>query len=103
MISSAAKYSRDFLQQPNIPAANNVRVLALKDVTDDDSHWAKGILKKHQFSAIPSLPVATLDLPFSSMDEYLASLSANMRKDLRSETKPNQFALKSAIASRLGG
>ncbi len=68
-------------------AANNVRVLALKDVTDDDSHWAKGVLKKHQLSAIPSLPVATLDLPFSSTDEYLASLSPNMRKDLRSKMR----------------
>ncbi len=68
-------------------ATNNVRVLALKDVTDDDSQWAGGLLQKHQFSAIPSLPVATLDLPFSNTDEYLASLSAKMRYDLRKKLR----------------
>lgn len=68
-------------------ATNNVRVLALKDVTDGDNQRAKGILRKHQFSPIPSLPVATLDLRFSSMDEYLASLSAKMRSDLRKKMR----------------
>jgi predicted N-acyltransferase len=41
------------------------------------------VLQSARFSAIPSLPVATLDIPFRSLDEYLASLPPKMRQDLR--------------------
>ncbi len=64
-------------------AANRVRVLSLKDVSDDGKQWADPVLRRHRFSAVPSLPVATLDLPFADVDQYLASLSPKMRSDVR--------------------
>jgi hypothetical protein len=64
-------------------AATGVRLLVLKDITDVDHLWAGSALQSACFSAIPSLPVATLDIPFRSLDEYLASLPSKMRQDLR--------------------
>ena len=64
-------------------AATGVRVLVLKDITDVDRLWASSALQSACFSAIPSLPVATLDIPFRSLDDYLASLPSKMRQDLR--------------------
>jgi hypothetical protein len=64
-------------------AATGIRVLVLKDLTDVDRLWATSALQSACFSAISSLPVATLDIPFRSLDDYLASLPSKMRQDLR--------------------
>lgn len=68
-------------------AENKIPLLALKDVMDRDATWANGLLKKQGFTGVATLPVATLHLPFSSEDEYLASLSSSMRSDLRKKMR----------------
>ncbi len=62
---------------------NGVRVLLLKDLTEADRMWAEPTLRSANFSGIPSLPVATLELPYATVDEYLLSLPPKMRQDLR--------------------
>lgn len=68
-------------------AATGVNVLALKDVTDRDRLWAGETLAAAGFAGVPTLPVATLHLPFKSEQEYLASLSSNMRGDLKKKMR----------------
>lgn len=58
-------------------------LIAVKDLTDDDCGWADPILIDLGFAKMPSLPVAILDLPFTSGEEYLRSLAASSRRDLR--------------------
>ena len=67
--------------------AENIPLIALKDITHRDNLWAADPLAKAGFTGIPTLPIATLHLPFSSVDEYLASLSANMRSSLKKKMK----------------
>jgi predicted N-acyltransferase len=64
-------------------AEAGVRVLVLKDLTDQDCQWAHTALADAGFSAIPSLPVAALDLPYDNFDGYLASLPSKLRSELR--------------------
>jgi predicted N-acyltransferase len=63
--------------------AGSVPLLALKDVTDVDAGWAQPILADTGFTRVATLPIAALHLPFKSEAEYLDSLSASMRSDLR--------------------
>lgn len=67
--------------------ASGISVLALKDVTDRDDQWAREPLTRAGFARVATLPVATLHLPFKTEAEYLASLSAQMRKDLKKKMK----------------
>ncbi len=67
--------------------AQSIPLLALKDVTDHDAVWAHEPLSRSGFTGVATLPLATLHLPFKSQDEYLASLSASMRSDLRKKMR----------------
>ena len=67
--------------------AERISVLALKDVTDRDNQWARGPLERAGFVGVPTLPVATLHLPFKDEAEYLATFSHNLRKDMRKKLK----------------
>jgi predicted N-acyltransferase len=67
--------------------ATGASVLALKDVTDADHGWAHDALVRSGFTGVATLPVATLHLPFKSEQEYLASLTASMRKDIKRKMK----------------
>jgi len=58
-------------------------IIALKDLPATIAADAGVLLSERGFVRTASLPVAVLDLPFRSQDEYLASLSAKMRSDLR--------------------
>lgn len=62
-------------------------VLTLKDVTDRDDVWMREPLAKAGFARVPTLPVATLRLPFKSEQDYLASLSSSMRSDIRKKMR----------------
>lgn len=58
-----------------------IGLLAVKDARDEDaSLWDQAL---SGFSRMAGLPSAALPLPFASLDEYLASLSAGTRKDMR--------------------
>jgi len=67
--------------------AEKIPLLALKDITDRDAVWAHDLLSQDGFTRVATLPLATLHLPFKSEDEYLASLSASMRSDLRKKMR----------------
>jgi len=67
--------------------ATGASILALKDVTDADVQWAHDTLVRAGFTRVATLPVATLHLPFKSEQEYLASLSSSMRKDIKRKLK----------------
>jgi predicted N-acyltransferase len=62
-------------------------VLTLKDVTDRDDKWMREPLENAGFVRVPTLPVATLHLPFKSEQDYLASLSSSMRSDIRKKMR----------------
>ena len=68
--------------------AENVEILALKDLADRDVPAIDAALDAARFTRVGSLPVAVLDLtPFKTEDAYLASLSPATRKDIRRKLK----------------
>ena len=64
-----------------------VSMLAIKDVAEEHVATVDTILMQRGFSRVPTLPVAMLHLPFKHEDEYLLTLSPNMRRDLRRKMK----------------
>jgi hypothetical protein len=67
--------------------ATGASLTAVKDIGDPERLWAEPVLDKHRYGRMASLPVAVLDLPFSSVDDYVATLSASARRDLRRKLK----------------
>ena len=67
--------------------AEKIPLLALKDITDRDAARAHVPLSRMGFTRVATLPLATLHLPFKDEEEYLASLSASMRSDLRKKMR----------------
>lgn len=67
--------------------AKGIKILALKDVRDSDAERADASFHAFGFARMASLPVAMLPLPYSTFDDYIASLSANLRKDIRRKLK----------------
>lgn len=68
-------------------AAERVGIVALKDVTEEDRVAAAGPLAAAGFSAMASLPIATMLLPFASFEDYLKSLPPKVRSDVRAKLK----------------
>lgn len=64
-----------------------IPLLAIKDLMDRDAAWAHEPLRAAGFTRVATLPLATLHLPFKDEEEYLASLSASMRSDLRKKLR----------------
>lgn len=58
----------------------------LKNVSDRDSRWADATLRRRGYARIPTLPIATLAIP-ESPEAYIASLSQNMRSNIRRKLK----------------
>lgn len=68
-------------------AQHRVRMLAVKDSgAAHDTLWAQAA-KSQRLRRQPGLPTAFLDVPFASLDDYLASLSRATRKDLKRKLK----------------
>ncbi len=64
-------------------ALHGARLLALKDVGDAQSLLWERTLMASGMRRQPGLATAALDLPFASIDDYLATLSHATRKNLR--------------------
>ncbi len=64
-------------------AAKNHSLIALKDIPEHHQPYWKPVLQQHGYHTVPGLPVAALDLNVTSMDAYMATLSAATRKDMR--------------------
>jgi hypothetical protein len=67
--------------------SENIPLIALKDITHSDNLWVEAPLAAAGFTGVPTLPIATLHLPFANVEEYLGSLSANMRSSLKKKMK----------------
>lgn len=68
-------------------AAEKIEILAVKDLADRELEPVRSTFADAGFTLIPSLPVAVLDVPFTSEEAYMASLSAATRKDIRRKLK----------------
>ena len=64
-----------------------VWTLFVKDVTERQAAWADPVMRSAGFARLATLPVAHLELPFASAEDYLRSLSPNMRSNLRRKLK----------------
>jgi predicted N-acyltransferase len=58
----------------------------LKNVSDRDSRWSHDVLQRRGYARVAALPIATLSVP-NSEEAYIASLSANMRSNIRRKMK----------------
>ena len=62
-------------------------MIAIKDSESAlDALWSNAVTP-HRLRRQPGLPTASLELPFASVDEYLATLSHTTRKDIRRKLK----------------
>jgi predicted N-acyltransferase len=64
-------------------AAERCSLLASKDVTDPDRALWDAAAGPLGYRPMASLPIASLDIDFASLDEYLGRLSYGTRKDMR--------------------
>lgn len=67
-------------------AKKNIPFMLLKDFLDDDKPLLRPAIA-HGFFEVESFPNVRLELPFTSMEEYLKSLSHNTRKDIKRKIK----------------
>ncbi|HMA11052.1 MAG TPA: GNAT family N-acetyltransferase [Steroidobacteraceae bacterium] len=58
-------------------------LLALKDVPADQQALWRRVAHPAGYRALPGMPGATLEVKFGSLEDYLASLSAGTRRDMR--------------------
>lgn len=58
-------------------------LVAWKDLAQAEAQAFEPLLAREGFSRLGSLPVAVLDLPFAVEADYIATLSAATRKDIR--------------------
>lgn len=63
--------------------AEGAHLVAFKDLAPAEDALLAPLLGEAGFARLGSLPVATLDLPYAGDADYLASLSAATRKDIR--------------------
>ncbi|MCB1520100.1 MAG: GNAT family N-acetyltransferase [Hyphomicrobiaceae bacterium] len=67
--------------------AQGIKVLALKDVTDGDMKRYDATIQASGFARMASLPVATLPLPFDTIEGYLNTMTSRQRSDMRRKFK----------------
>lgn len=67
-------------------ASASIDVAFLKNVREVDRLWADEVLQRRGYVGVATLPIATLAIPDSEAS-YIASLSANMRSNLRRKLK----------------
>jgi hypothetical protein len=62
-------------------------LVAIKDIPAAREPGLSEEFRAARFARMNSLPIAALDLPYTDVDGYLASLSASTRKDIRRKLK----------------
>lgn len=83
--------------------SSGVGLVAVKDFGDGEAGWSAEVLRSRGYSKMASLPVAALDLPFANVDEYLASLSASVRQDLRRKVRKSAASVRFTECSGVTG
>lgn len=64
-------------------AKRGISLLGLKDISQVDYDRYGGVLRRHRYTPVASLPMAYLAIDFASTEEYLSRLSHATRKDMR--------------------
>jgi uncharacterized protein len=64
-------------------AAQSCPLLGIKDIAEPFQRCFGKQFEAAGFSTMPGMPTASLDIDFTSIDEYLSRLSASTRKDMR--------------------
>lgn len=62
-------------------------VVGIKDLAAPDEARFGAVLTQAGFARMGSLPVAITDLPFATLEDYLSSLSPNMRSAMRRKNR----------------
>jgi len=65
-----------------IAKKENATLIAFKDVKDADYQLYGPVLKELGYNALPSMPLAINKITHGSVQDYLASLSTNLRTDI---------------------
>jgi len=78
-------------------------LVVVKDMPDTDRDWAEPLLIARHFGRMASLPVAVLDVPFTSEREYLANLSSSMRQDINRKLRQSQAKVKLELRQSIAG
>ncbi len=68
-------------------AAHQTNLLAFKDVNNANKVLFDDVMSGKDFHRVAGMPTALSPMAFTSTEEYLASLSANTRKDMRRKLK----------------
>ena len=79
----------------------NIGLTGIKDLCAPDETLMAQTLQAGGYSRMASLPVAVVDLPFATRDDYLAALSVKMRADLRRKLRKRKdvhFEISETIA-----
>ena len=63
------------------------RLFGIKDAPACDAQVWNAAMEKQRFTRLPGMPTAVIDLPHSTFDDYLGSLSRATRKDMRRKMK----------------
>jgi hypothetical protein len=82
--------------------ASRADIVALKDIADADLDWCGPALDAAGFARVATLPIAVLDLPQGTLDDYLAGLSPKMRQDLRRKLRQSS-AVRVEFIERIEG
>lgn len=67
----------------NYAAEQACPLIGIKDISAPLQQRFGNQFRHSKFSAMPGMPTASLDIDFSSTDEYLGRLSSGTRKDMR--------------------
>jgi len=68
-------------------AAQKIALFAVKDLQDHRAPAFAEVLREKHFSPMSALPNCAIDLPYSDIEAYLATLSRPTRKDIRRKLK----------------
>jgi len=63
--------------------SQSCHLLGIKDIPEPFQRRFGDRFQNVKFSTVPGMPTASLDIDFTSIDEYLSRLSASTRKDMR--------------------
>ncbi len=63
--------------------SQSCRLLGIKDIPEPFQRRFGNQFQDAKFSTVPGMPTASLDVDFTSIDEYLSRLSSSTRKDMR--------------------
>jgi hypothetical protein len=83
--------------------ATGAQLMAVKDIGDREASWADLVLRGRGYARMASLPIAVLDLPFSSLDQYLQTLSASTRSNLRRKMRKSAKLVSFTECSSVSG